>query len=212
MMAATNDEPPRNTIHWVRCTLASIIVLAVAAYVGAMPGGGITSERRLDTNSILLIALATGIVLLTVNPSWTEGLTSITLGSFKAEFAQIRLKQELQQRQVDGISAVLALLLTDEEQKQLLQLSRGETSGYRGSHDLRTRLRKLRDMRLLQMTKDSTGNNKTIGSMKDETVVDLTDFLALTELGKRISSELERIVADKSRIKQREAPDIPDKN
>src|SRR5271155_2501087 len=59
------------------------------------------SLRRLDTNSIVLIVLAAGFVFLIVNPAAIEGLTSITFGAFKAEFAQLRLKQELQQRQVD---------------------------------------------------------------------------------------------------------------
>jgi hypothetical protein len=190
MMAVAIDEPSRGKVHWIRYTLASFVALAAAAYVGAILGGWITAERRLDTNSILLIVLAAGVALLIVNPSGIEGVTAITFGSFKAEFAQLR-------SQVDSVSAVLALLLTDNEQNQLLKLRRGDTVGYFGSHDLRTRLRKLRDMRLLQMTKDEQGNDKRVAAMTDNTPIDLSNFLSLTELGRRIVDELERIEKEK---------------
>jgi hypothetical protein len=130
-------------------------------------------------------------------------LASIKLGSFSADFQQLRLKQEVQQRQVNSISAVLALLLTDDEQRQLLKLRHKETAQDRGSEELRVRLRKLRGMRLLDMKKDLVGNNKFVANIKDNTAVDLFDFVFLTELGNRISEELERIESDKRVAGQR---------
>jgi hypothetical protein len=121
----------------------------------------------------------------------------------QAEFAQLRLKQEVQQRQVDSISAVLALLLTDEEQAQLLRLRRGKTAQHQGNHELRTLLRKLRGMRLLQMKIDPSGKNMTIATIENEKMVDLSDFLTPTDLGTRIADELERIESDNRPAVQR---------
>ena len=61
---------------------------------------------------------------------------------------------------------------------------------------MRTLLRKLRGMRLLQMKTDQAGKIMTISAMEDEKVVDLSEFLTLTDLGTRIAAELERIEAD----------------
>jgi hypothetical protein len=195
-MTSTDEKPANFATNWFRYLLAFLIALAVGTYLYGILGGSITVDRRLDTTSIVLIIVAAGLVFLIIDPSAIEGLTSITFGSFKAEFAQLRRQQEVQQRQVDSMSAVLALLLTDEEQAQLLRLRRGQTPQHRGSHELRTLLRKLRGMRLLQMKTDQAGKIMTISAMEDEKVVDLSEFLTLTDLGTRIAAELERIEAD----------------
>ncbi len=205
-MPAPTSDAARARLRWLRYMLASLIVMAVGAYIYATLGGWIIESRRLDANSIVLIVLAAGAAFLIANPSSIEGLTSITLGSFKAEFAQIRRRQEDQQRQVESISAVLALLLTDAEQVQLLTLGRGESTTCKGSHEIRARLRKLRDMRLIQMNRDQEGNSRTVAAMTDDKVVDLSDFLSLTRLGRQIVAELERIQLDRLQARDRDAP------
>jgi hypothetical protein len=195
-MQIGHDAALPGKIPWGRYAVAACVAAVTACYIGAIIGGWLAESRRLDVNTILLLFLSASFVLITVNPSAIEGLSSITFGTFKAEFAQLQRQQDIQQRQVDSISAVLALLLTDEQQQQLLKLNRGETARYVGSHALRTRLRKLRDMRLLQMNKDDAGNIKTIAAMTDDLEVDLGAFLTLTELGKRIAAELLRVDHD----------------
>src|ERR1700730_11404223 len=126
-MTSTDEKPANFATNWFRYLLAFLIALAVGTYLYGILGGSITVDRRLDTTSIVLIIVAAGLVFLIIDPSAIEGLTSITFGSFKAEFAQLRRQQEVQQRQVDSMSAVLALLLTDEEQAPLLRWRRGQT-------------------------------------------------------------------------------------
>jgi len=201
------DHLPHTEVHWIRYVIASFIVLALATYIGAILGGWIAAERRLDANSIILIVLAAGISLLVVNPSWIEGLASISLGGFKAEFARLQNRQELQQQQVNSVSAVLAMLLTDDEQNQILRIKRGQTRNYQGNHDLRDKLRKLRGMRLIQMNKDPSGAFYTMGAIKDydaakNNVSDLSTYLSLTELGERIGAELERVEREKATLSQ----------
>jgi hypothetical protein len=191
-----SSEPATRSRRWVRLTVASVIGLATVAYLAAIVLGFIPEGRRFDTTSIALLIVAGAAALLIVNPSAIEGLSSVTFGSFKAEFAQLRSEQEAQRRQVDSISAVLALLLTDTEQGYLLLLRQGQTHPLAGSHDLRTGLRKLRGMRLLEMTKEVAGNDKTVASITDGTSVALADYVSLTELGKRIVAELERIARE----------------
>ena len=164
-----------------RCIISSTFVLVTLAYSGAIVLGYVPEGRRLDTSSVVLVMVAGAIALLVVDPSALEPLSSVAFGGFKAEFAQIRSRQEAQQRQVDSISAVLALLLTEDEQQYLLKLGQRKDVTLLASHDLRAGLRKLRGMRLLRMTKDEAGKDKVVAALTDGTNVNLTDFVVLTE-------------------------------
>jgi hypothetical protein len=46
------------------------------------------------------------------------------------------------------------------------------------------------------MTKDAMGKDKTVASIADGMNVDLADFVNLTDLGRRIVAELERIARE----------------
>jgi uncharacterized membrane protein YfcA len=65
-MASTDDKQSDGMNIWLRYLLALLVVLAVGSYVGATLGGWVKAERRLDTNSIVLIVLAAGFVFLIV--------------------------------------------------------------------------------------------------------------------------------------------------
>jgi hypothetical protein len=66
--------------------------------------------------------------------------------------------------------------LTNSEQKHLLNLHHGRTAGYRGNHEVRSELRRLRDLTLIT-------NTEPIGSAEDGRTFDLAKLVQLTPLG-----------------------------
>ena|SRR5260370_12572499 len=74
---------------------------------------------------------------------------------------------------------VLPLLLPKPEQQHILNLGAGNTSNYQGNHFLRSELRRLRSMGLLEK---HAGRN--IGDIRDNLTVDLSKYVYLTKSGK----------------------------
>ena len=71
---------------------------------------------------------------------------------------------------------VLPLLLPKPEQQHLLNLGAGNTSQYQGNPFLRSELRRLRSMGLLEKHVD-----RNIGDIRDNLTVDLSHYVYLTK-------------------------------
>jgi hypothetical protein len=74
---------------------------------------------------------------------------------------------------------MLSLLLPATERDHLFNLESGKTR-YEGNHAVRTELRRLRSMHLLQMKQ-----GKNISELKDEGIWDIGTFVELTPMGRR---------------------------
>jgi Predicted nucleotide-binding protein containing TIR-like domain len=83
------------------------------------------------------------------------------------------------------IDLMLPLVLPEPQRKHLINLAKGNTKGYTGRDSLRSELRHLRSMGLVQKL---PGRN--IGDMKSGMVCDLADYVELTDLGKRWAERL----------------------
>ena len=70
--------------------------------------------------------------------------------------------------------------LTNSEQKHLY----GRTAGYRGNHEVRSELRRLRDLTLIT-------NTEPIGSAEDGRTFDLAKLVQLTPLGAQQAQQLD---------------------
>lgn len=185
------------TTNWVRYVGAGFIGLVTLGYLCAIVLGLIDSDRRLDTTSLILAVIGMAVITLLVNPHAFSGVRSLAWGSFKVQLDQIRQQQDYQQYQVDSISAVLAMLITDSEQAHLLKLAQRTDYSRTGDHDLRTELRRLRGMRLLEMKQ-----GKTVAELADGVVADLKEYVRLTDLGERIVHELERIAREERKRRE----------
>jgi hypothetical protein len=62
------------------------------------------------------------------------------------------------ENQLNYIRMLIPLLLPETERNHLINLAQGETSNYQGNHELRSELRRLRNIRLIRMV-----NNKNVG-------------------------------------------------
>jgi hypothetical protein len=112
---------------------------------------------------------------ITVYMIFSGRLTEIRAGGFEATFAKLR-------NELDDVRFVLSMLLGPNEQQHLLNLARGEAKEYVGCPSLRSELRKLRDLRLIE--------GYGIGSIEDGRKVNVEKIIKLTDLGKRCIERL----------------------
>ena len=94
------------------------------------------------------------------------------------DLTEIKSKQEWQQDHLKVVQLVLPLLLPIQDQQHLINLGTQKTSGYEGNHAVRSELRRLRSMGLIEK---HAGRN--IGDIKDNLTVDLRDYVYLTKSG-----------------------------
>jgi hypothetical protein len=66
------------------------------------------------------------------------------------ELEEVKSMQKWQQDHLSVMQLVLPLLLPKEEQQHLVNLGLGNTSGYQGNHSVRSELRRLRSMGLVE--------------------------------------------------------------
>jgi hypothetical protein len=97
----------------------------------------------------------------------------------KIELDEVKRTQESQQDHLRVMEMVLPLLLPKPEQQHILNLGTGNTSNYEGNHFLRSELRRLYSMGLLEK---HAGRN--IGDIRDNLTVDLTNYVYLTKSGR----------------------------
>ena len=184
-----NEDAQPRRIGWVRISLAVLLCALVGAYSIGIVTGGISADRRIDVVHLGIIIFAVSVATLILQPEILRRFKALELKGFKLEMLeQVREKQVEQENQLDDIRLMLPLLLPDTEQKHLSNLSGGRTSAYRGSHTLRTEVRRLRYIRLIRMKK-----HKIVADMKDGLGFDLASFVELTPLGGRWVARLAEI-------------------
>lgn len=158
-----------------RYALALLVVAAVIAYLVQSLRGRI---QRIDTAGVALIVLAAVFVSLILSPGLIDRFSRIEVSGLKLEILQ---REQLRQREeLLGFSDLLPILLPEAERNHLKDLAYRRSSSEKGSHDLRTRLRRLRSAGLIQMVSDHH-----ISEIRDGLPVDLARYTELTALGKR---------------------------
>jgi hypothetical protein len=103
-------------------------------------------------------------------------LKTLQLPGVKIEMLEKGVKQE--QNKQDSFDLMLPLLLPETERRHLLNLSNGKTTGYKGSHSMRSEIRRLRSIGLIEMRP-----SRQVGQMTDDKIFDLKDYVVLTKLG-----------------------------
>jgi hypothetical protein len=165
-----------------------LVVLAVIATIGALlrifSPTTISVTQGLDQTTLLYLAVAGGLLLF-------RQIKTFSLGQLKLEMIEkIRERQDRQEERLDDIHLILPLLLPDNEVKHIKKLFARATSGYRGSHPLRTEIRRLASIGLL-----SRKVGRSIAEMKDGADFDLEEYVELTKLGRQWAVRLQDIEA-----------------
>lgn len=193
MQNGQDSKPPipQTKRSAVRTLLAVVVCLMAAVYTAGVVFGIIPQEQRIDTTNLMILALAVLIAILLVKPDLFDRLKHFKLAGFELEIDKIKRSQELQQGQLEAISLLLPLVLRDTETKHLRNLGRGKTTGYVGSEAVRTELRRLANLKLIERIE-----GKKLHDIKDDLKFDLSDHVRLTPFGQRMAMRLEDIEKD----------------
>jgi hypothetical protein len=167
---------------------AVTLTLFAMAYVGSVVTGRVADQRKIDAVTLTVIVLAGVAAAVLWNPQAFSRLTLFEMGSFRLELANVRKRQAEQADQLQSIRLLLPLLLTVREQKHLMNLSNRATDSYLGNNDVRTELRRLRSIGLIEMRE-----GKNVGKMADGLKFDLSEFVRLTKLGNEWVGRIQEI-------------------
>jgi hypothetical protein len=203
----SNDNPheteqdetikPSPPVNWVA---AILIVLLVLGYTIVVISGTIKSADRIDAVDLALIALGALLFVALTNPQVLQRIRILEIGSLKFELREVRTAQAEQRDALEAITTILSILLPKYEQKHLVNLLRSNVT-YHGGNAMRTELRHLRTIGLIEMRR-----NHTIGEMHSDMTFDLTDYVKLTALGRKsaeLINEAKTAEADRAKEEQR---------
>jgi len=188
--------------HWI---LAILILLLVLGYTIALVTGAIKSADKIDAVDLGLIALGTLLIVALISPQVLQRIRFFELGSLKFELQEVRIEQDAQKDALDGIRTVLSILLPKAEQKHLMYLLNNKTTDYKGGNAMRTELRHLRSLGLIEMCPDKDGRYHVIDEMRSNMQFDLNDYVTLTDLGKKSAkwiSEARTAAEERAKEKQ----------
>ena len=192
-----SDPPPPQTRGFIgRWLLAAAACLLATAYTAGVVFGLIPKVQRIDAANLMVLALAALCAILLVNPEALERLRHLKVAGFEFDLEKIKRRQELQQDQLEAISLLLPLVLRETETKHLRNLGERKTDGYVGNHDMRTELRRVRTMGLIENLP-----GRSVSEMKDGMNLNLSQYVQLTSFGRRMVTQLEameKVKADKA--------------
>ena len=178
--------------HPGKYVLAILLCLLTLGYTAAVVFGYIPEKQRIDLPNLILLILAGMGAVLMLKPDIVQRVTKFKMGDLELELDSLKVRQAKQARELNEISLILPLLLRDQETLHLRRLAAKNTKGYAGSHDLRTELRRLRTMGLIERPTD-----RRIAQITDGSPVDLADYVRLTAFGERWVEKIKEIDDDK---------------
>jgi hypothetical protein len=178
----------------LRYVAAIVVGLLAAGYVIAIAFDRIPKDARIDFPAIVIVLLAGVAIALLCTSRASEAfkdtlsrVRTFEISSLKIELNQIRTRQERQSSQLDLLQLLAPLVLSEHERRHLLNLRQGTTANYRGNHDLRSDLRRLRYLTLIITTQS------VHSGAADGTVFDLKDLVQLTPLGANWAQQLQEM-------------------
>ena len=181
---AADKQSSKNARH---LRIAGIVILvAVLGYTVALLAG-LPKERRLDATALGVIGIGSLVASLLFRPDIVDRVTRLEIAGWKVE---IEKKEQKQDKQLFDIELILAILLPETERRHLMNLAGKRTTEYMGSHEMRSELRRLRSIGLIE-----TKPGHTVGSMGDKTKLDLSEYVQLTDLGRRLVQNISDIEA-----------------
>ncbi len=192
-MEQQNDKkdltPKAGSTIIFRLGLATLIILLVIIYTWAVISGYIPENRKIDLVNLAVIAFGIVVGLVIMTPGLFNRLKMFQISSFKLEMLEkVKERQAEQESRLDDIALILPLLLPKTDRKHLLNIADGNTMDYKGSHSLRSELRRLRSAGLIK-SKPQTH----ISQMKDDIVQDVSMLVELTTLGSRWANRIREI-------------------
>lgn len=182
-------------VHWVGQALrliGGLLVMSMAVvYSCGVIFGYLKPDQRLDAASLFFIVFTTALSLIIIRPDYLRRLKLLEAGGVKVEMQvleEVKEKQIDQEARIQQIADIIPLLIPRSEQAHLQNLAANRTANYLGNHNLRTELRRLRYLGLIEML-----NAHTIGEIQDDMKIDLAAYVALSALGKEWVQRLQAL-------------------
>jgi hypothetical protein len=197
-VAIEPDQKPSDTkprYLW-RFVFGGLVVLAVAAYVVATIIGKIPASRQISLAGLAVVVIGAVFIITLFQPQWIRDVQRFQLGSFSLDMRQ-RL-QEIQDTQkdhsknLDEIHFILAALVTASEMRHLKDLDRGSTANYERTPSLLAELRRLRDVGLIEPTRQNYRFARLPAKF------DLADYVRLTGRGNEYLGRVGAVVTPPS--------------
>ncbi len=173
-----------------RILLAVVICLLAAVYTLGVIFGSIPTDCRIDASNLMVLGVSVFSAILLVSPDFFQRLRRLKVPGFEVEVEKLRRIQDQQQSELEAMSLLLPLLLNDLETKHLRELSEGGLATFPGSHRLRSDLRHLAVARLIERLP-----GRKIAEIKDGSSICLSEFVSLTQFGKRMADQLKKLEA-----------------
>jgi len=182
---ATSHQQKRSRLG----VIAGVVLLALlAAYAWGIVAGRLPADRRIDASAVGIIVVGCVIALFFARPEMVERVSRFEALGWKLEMEN---RQQQQSAQLKDIELILPILLPKKERKHLTNLAEGKTAGYKGNHEMRSELRRLRSLKLIDMVGD-----QHIQSMADGATFDLANYVRLTSLGTRWAERVKQLEAE----------------
>ncbi|KAB8140755.1 hypothetical protein F8S13_22395 [Chloroflexia bacterium SDU3-3] len=172
--------------------IGGLLVMSMAVvYSCGVIFGYLKTDQRLDAASLFFIVFTTALSLIIIRPDYLRRLKLLEAGGVKVEMQvleEVKEKQIDQEARIQQIADIIPLLIPRSEQAHLQNLAANRTANYLGNHNLRTELRRLRYLGLIEML-----NAHTIGEIQDDMKIDLAAYVALSALGKEWVQRLQAL-------------------
>lgn len=179
----TNDSVRKLSFRY---TAGAVVLILVCIYIAAVMRG-LPKDNRIDGPTLGIAGLGAVLALLLFKPDVFSRIKQFEFAGWKVEIEQKQLQQD---KQLQDIELILAVLLTDAEQKHLLNLENNRTANYEGSDAVHAELRKLASINLIRRRP-----GKNIGEIGVKGKVDLADFVKLTDTGMRLAERIKQLRA-----------------
>jgi hypothetical protein len=176
-----NESLQKVTFRYIA---GAMVLILVSIYIAAVMRG-LPKENRIDGPTLGIAGIGAVLALVLFKPSIFSRIKQFEIAGWKVEIEQKQLQQD---KQLQDIELILAVLLTDAEQKHLLNLENNRTANYEGSDAVHAELRKLASINLIRRR---PGRN--IGDIGVKGKVDLADFVKLTDTGMRLAERIKQL-------------------
>jgi hypothetical protein len=193
----------------VRYSVACAVAALVIAYVVSLTMGWTPKDGRIDFATIVLVLIAALSIVVLVNPQAQHSITdvfgrlrSLQVANMRFELAEIRAQQTDQTAKLEILGLLLPLVITKAERKHLVNLYRRNTKNYNGNSNVRSELRRLRYLTLINNPRGP------IGSIPDAAVFDLEEVVELTPLGRLWARRIEELPKDVELSEQAATSDL----
>ena len=177
------DNPTH--VGFVRVGITILVVTVAFGYVTAVVMGKVPDKQRLGGTDLGVVVVSSLVALFLLRPEFLNRFTSFKFAGVEVELQKLQQDQQTQRNELDDVRFVLTLLLQEGERAHLRNLESGKTQNYTGNHNLRTELRKLRTLGLIQNCE-----GRKISELADKSKIDLKEIVQLTKRGKHYLDQL----------------------